>query len=103
MGQLVFVVSRHRPKLHEYLQEEFAGNDEIAVIVDRRLRDRRLQEVDRNPERRETDRRQGLVDERLRAMGWAIVWRDESMTVCVPREDVVLLPPEGRTPPTATA
>jgi len=100
MGQLVFIVSRHRPKLHDYLQDEFARNAEVAVIVDRRLGERRLQEVERRPERRQIDRRQALVDERLRAMGWAIVWRDESMTVCVPREDVVLLPPEGRTPPT---
>jgi hypothetical protein len=100
MGQLVFIVSRHRPKLHDYLQHEFARNAEVAVIVDRRLGERRLQEVERSPERRQTDRRQALVDERLRAMGWAIVWRDESMTVCVPREDVVFLPPEGRTPPT---
>jgi hypothetical protein len=102
MGQLVFIVSRHRPKLHEYLQQEFADNAEVTVIVDRRLSKRRLQEVDRSPDRRQTDRRQALVDERLRSMGWAIVWRDESMTVCVPREDVVLLPPEGRTPPTPT-
>ena len=102
MGQLVFIVSRHRPKLHEYLQQEFAGNAEVAVIVDRRLGERRLQEIDRSSDRRQTDRRQALVDERLRSMGWAIVWRDESMTVCVPREDVVLLPPEGPTPPTPT-
>jgi hypothetical protein len=31
-------------------------------------------------------------------MGWAIVWRDESTTVYVQREDAELLPPEGRTP-----
>jgi len=101
MAQLVFIVARHRPKLHEYLQREFAGNDEVAVIVDRRLGARRLHEVEHGPERRQTDRRQALVDERLRSMGWAIVWRSESTTVYVPREDVVLLPPEGRTPPSA--
>lgn len=99
MGQLVFIVSRLRPRLHEYLQHEFADNDEVAVIVDRRLGDRRLQEEEHRPERRQTDRRQALVDERLRAMGWAIVWRDDSVTVCVPRDDAVLLPPEYGTPP----
>ena len=102
MTQLVFIVSRHRPKLHEYLQQEFAGNAEVAVIVDRRLGERRLREVDRGPERRQADRRQSLVDERLGSMGWAIVWRDESTTVYVQREDAVLLP-EGRTPPSATS
>jgi hypothetical protein len=103
MAQLVFIVSRHRPKLHEYLQKEFADNAEVAVIVDRRLGERRLREVGHRPDRRQTDRRDALADERLRSMGWAIVWRDESMTVCVPREDVVLLPPEDRTPPTPTS
>ena len=102
MGQLVFIVSRLRPKLHEYLRQEFAGNDEVAVIIDRRLGARRLQEVERSPERRHADRRQALVDERLRAMGWAIVWRDDSVTVCVPRDDAVLLPGELSTPPSPT-
>ena len=98
MAQLVFIVSRHRPKLHEYLQKEFAGNAEVAVIVDRRLGERRLREVGHRPDRRQTDRRDALADERLRSMGWAIVWRDESTTVYVEREEVMLPPPED-TPP----
>src|SRR5262245_35870554 len=102
MAQLVFIVSRHRPKLHEYLQTEFAGNDEVAVIVDRRLGERRLPDVEPGHQRRQTDRRQARVDERLRSLGWAIVWRSETTTVYVPRDDAVLLPPEGRTPPPAT-
>ena len=99
MAQLVFIVSRHRPKLHEYLQQEFAGNADVAVIVDRRLGERRLREIEHGSERRQIDRRQDEVDERLRSMGWAIVWRSASTTVYVPREDALLLPPEGRTPP----
>jgi len=101
MAQLVFIVSRHRPKLHEYLQKEFAGNAEVSVIVDRRLGERRLREVEveHRPDRRQTDRRDALADERLRSMGWAIVWRDESTTVYVDREEATLLPPEGHTPP----
>ena len=101
MAQLVFIVSRHRPKLHEYLQQEFAGNDEVAVIVDRRLGERRLREVEHGPDRRQTDRRQAQVDDRLRSLGWAIVWRSDTTTVYVTRGDAVLLPPEGRTPPAA--
>ena len=100
MPQLVFIVARHRPKLHEYLQQEFAGNAEVAVIVDRRLGERRLSEIEHNPNRRGPDRRDALADERLRSMGWAIVWRDESTTVYVQREEALLLPPDGPTPPT---
>ena len=101
MAQLVFIVARHRPKLHEYLQQEFAGNDEVTVIVDRRLGERRLRELGHDAERRQTDRRHAEVDERLRALGWAIVWRSSSTTVYVPRGDALLLPPEPDTPPSA--
>jgi hypothetical protein len=86
MAQLVFIVSRHRPKLQEYLIREFAGNAEVAVIVDRRIGERRLREVAPDTERRRADRRQETIDERLRALGWAIVWRDDTKTVYVERE-----------------
>jgi hypothetical protein len=87
MSQLVFIVSRHRPKLREYLIQEFADNAEVAVIVDRRIGERRLREVTPDMERRRADRRQETIDERLRALGWAIVWRDEQKTVYVERAD----------------
>jgi hypothetical protein len=82
MARLVFLVSRERPELSTYLKREFAGNDEIEVIVDRRLAQRRAQEpVAAAPERRRGDRRQEQIDDRLRAMGWAIVWRTAETTV----------------------
>lgn len=87
MAQLVFIVSRHRPKLRDYLRREFADNAEVTVIVDRRIGERRLDEALRSPDRRRTSRRQGLIDERLRSLGWAIVWRDDSTTVCVERPE----------------
>ena len=93
MAHLVFVVSRHRPKLRDYLQREFTGNADVTVIVDRRLGERRLDRASRSPDRRHAGRRQAQIDERLRAMGWAIVWRDEATTVCVPREEAAMAPP----------
>ncbi len=93
MAQLVFIVSRHRPKLRDYLQREFASNAEVTVIVDRRLGERRLDRASRSPDRRYAGRRQAQIDERLRSMGWAIVWRDEATTVCVPREEATMAPP----------
>jgi hypothetical protein len=101
MAQLVFIVSRRRPKLRDYLQREFAENAEVTVIVDRRVGKRRLEETPRRPEetprrpdRRLTDRRQELMDERLRSLGWTIVWRDEATTVCVQREEGARFAPE---------
>ena len=95
MAQLVFIVSRHRPKLREYLQREFAGNAEVTVIVDRRLSERRLDRGPRSPDRRGVSRRQEQIDERLRAMGWAIVWRDDATAACVPSEEGAMAPGGG--------
>jgi hypothetical protein len=95
MAQLVFIVSRHRPKLRDYLQREFAGNADVTVIVDRRLGERRLDSESRSPDRRRVSRRQEQIDERLRSMGWAIVWRDDATTVCVPSEEAVTAPGAG--------
>jgi hypothetical protein len=95
MAQLVFIVSRHRPKLRDYLQREFAGNAEVTVIVDRRLGERRLGSASRSTDRRQTSRRQEQIDERLRSMGWAIVWRDDATTVCVPSEAAAMAPGAG--------
>jgi len=100
MAQLVFIVSRHRPKLREYLQREFAGNDEVEVIVDRRLAERRLREVDHAPDRRHVDRRDSGAAERLRSMGWTVVWRDASTTVYVAREEALVVPPDRSEPRT---
>jgi len=95
MAQLVFIVSRHRSKLREYLEREFAGNAEVTVIVDRRLGERRLDRGPRSPDRRRISRRQEQIDERLRAMGWAIVWRDNVTAVCVPSEEGAMAPGGG--------
>jgi len=95
MAQLVFIVSRHRPKLRDYLQREFAGNAEVTVIVDRRLGERRLDSASGSPDRRHSGRRREQIDERLRSMGWAIVWRDDVTTVCVPSEEAAMAPEAG--------
>lgn len=90
MARLVFIVSRHRPELFNYLRREFAGNDDVDVIVDRRIGERRLREAPGNPgERRRGDRRQDHVDDRLQSMGWAIIWRHEGTTVYVQRDEAL--------------
>jgi hypothetical protein len=90
MARLVFIVSRQRPELFNYLRREFAGNDDVDVIVDRRIADRRLREAPADMiERRRTDRRQDHVDDRLQSMGWAIIWRHEGTTVYVQRDEAL--------------
>jgi hypothetical protein len=73
---ILMVVSRDNPGLYDYAVREFADSDEIKVVLDRRIGDRRDAG---NPltanvaERRRSDRRRYAVDHRLRTIGWAFV------------------------------
>lgn len=71
---LVFVVSRDALDHYEYLKRAFADNAKVAVILDRRSRQRRKTSSARAAERRRTNRRsRPLIDDRLRWQGWAMV------------------------------
>lgn len=87
MARLVFIVSRELPELAQTLRREFADNHDVDIIIDRRIGDRRMAPVPTGDERRRADRRQERVDERLHAMGWAIVWRHANTTVYVHQDD----------------
>jgi hypothetical protein len=97
MARLIFIVSRHRPELFNYLRREFADNADVDVIVDRRIGDRHLREAPADMTHRESgDRRQEHIDDRLHSMGWAIIWRHKGTTVYVQRDEAVVDPPQGR-------
>lgn len=87
MARLVFIVSRHRPELFNFLKREFARNDDVDVLVDRRLGERRLQPMPVNREERIADRRLEHIDDRLRSLGWAVIWRHAGTTVYVNPEE----------------
>jgi hypothetical protein len=52
-----FVVARWNRALYEQLVREFAGEDRVKVVMDRRGEKRRRRSATRAPERRQTDRR----------------------------------------------
>ena len=94
MARLVFIVSRHRPELFHRLRREFADNDDVDVIVDRRIGDRHLREAPSDiTERDKLDRRQDHIDDRLQSMGCAIIWRHKGTTVYVQRDEALGDPP----------
>jgi hypothetical protein len=71
---LVFVVSRDALDHYENLKRAFADDAKVAVILDRRSRERRKTPNTRSAERRRTDRRsRPLIDDRLRRQGRAMV------------------------------
>jgi hypothetical protein len=70
----LFIVSRLEPQLFEYLSREFASEDDVNVILDRRLGERRGSAGTRDVERRRGDRRTlGHIPRQLRSLGYAFV------------------------------
>jgi hypothetical protein len=74
--QQIIVVSPARPRLYQRLQRAFAGNDSVAVVLDRRHGDRRRAAAARTPDRRTADRRRAQDDHDLRVLGWTVRRRE---------------------------
>ncbi|HEV8144135.1 MAG TPA: hypothetical protein VGQ77_14840 [Methylomirabilota bacterium] len=77
MPELLLIVARDEPMLYERLRLEFEGDEELSVVLDRRVGDRRRQPQpvsrDERRDERRADRRQALVDDQLQRFGWATV------------------------------
>ena len=57
MARYLFLVSRHHPRLYEYLIERFHDDPNVAVVLDRRSGERRARVQSVPAERRVGDRR----------------------------------------------
>ena len=71
----LFIVSRREPELFAYLSKEFEAEDDVRVIMDRRLGERRRSD-ERKPsvERRQGNRReQSHVSRQVNSIGYAFV------------------------------
>lgn len=70
----LFIVSRDHPWLYAHLRERFQDDPSVAVILDRRVAERRTAAVATPRERRKSDRRRALSqDEDLRIHSHYIV------------------------------
>lgn len=70
MARYLFVVSKARPDLAEYLVHHFSDEEDVLVTLDRRLGERRRGEADLDPERRRGHRRwRPENDEALASVG----------------------------------
>ena len=73
----LFIVSRREPQLFEYLAREFASEDDVRVIFDLRLGERRKGGGSHDVERRQADRRaQSHVSRQINSLGYAFVRLD---------------------------
>jgi len=73
MSRRLIVVAREEPDLFDYIRRDQFGDDNVQVISDRRVGDRRRapRAVDRD--RRQTDRRRCDIQDLLRRHGWGEV------------------------------
>jgi len=73
---LLFIVSRDQKDLHDYLTKEFRRDEQIQVILDRRVADRRRRVQALARENRQSARRRALaVQEQVKSVGFAVVRR----------------------------
>jgi hypothetical protein len=77
VSQHLFIVSRQQPELYSYLAQEFSGEADVRVILDRRQGERR--QLRAGPavganDRRHSDRRGGSdIAGQLSTLGYAFI------------------------------
>jgi hypothetical protein len=75
---IAVIIRRDLAPVAAHLRDEFSGLASlVAVIIDRRYRDRRRTDAAQPVERRQADRRQRNVSEQLRDGGWAVIPVDD--------------------------
>lgn len=109
MNRYLVIVARHRRDLHEYLARQFAGDDSIRVVTERRSAERRRRWERHDPERRQRDRRVGSPNEDALSCHGLLILRPSSpqapeRPTLVPRdrEDAGLLAERRPTPAPGT-
>jgi len=73
MGRRLIVVAREEPDLFDYIRRDQFGDDNVQVIADRRLAERRRAPGQVAHDRRHRDRRRCDIREVLRMHGWSEV------------------------------
>jgi hypothetical protein len=78
MARYLFVVSKTRPDLRDYLVQHFSDEQDVLVTLDRRRTERRRAHRDAHPDRRQAHRRwRPENDEALESIGAFMVACDE--------------------------
>jgi hypothetical protein len=71
---LLFIVARDDPDRYRDLRHWFRGHRDVAVVLDRRYGERRLEDQPWPYERRASQRRRNQhVEQELALLGWSVV------------------------------
>ena len=75
---IAVIIRRDLAPVAAHLRDEFSGLASlVAVIIDRRYRDRRRSDAAQPVERRRAERRRRNVSDQLREGGWAVIPVDD--------------------------
>ena len=69
----LFIVARDQTDLWHHLRQDFAEDEEVQVVLDRRRGERRRHGQPHEPERRQGGRRRANIDTDLRYRSFVIV------------------------------
>ena len=75
----LFIVARDQPDLWHHLRQDFAEDEEIQVVLDRRRGERRQHVWAHDPERRQADRRLASIDRDLRYRSFVILHQQQGV------------------------
>jgi hypothetical protein len=76
MTRALFIVSVYRPDLYTAALQAVGTAQDVEVVLDRRVGERRRPGRRQDPESTANDRRLMAIDEQLRRDGWALVARE---------------------------
>ena len=79
IGPILIIVSREEAWLCHVLRDQFADDERVEVVLDRRFADRRRGNASPTFERRHRDRRQVDLSTALRFRGWATAHRRDTV------------------------
>lgn len=79
MVRYLLIVVRNQPDLWRYLKDNFAGDEKVEVILDRRRGERRQRIQPHDPERRRADRRRPSLDTDLRYRSSVIIRQSQAV------------------------
>lgn len=74
-----FIVARDQPDLWHHLRRDFAGDEEVQVVLDRRRGERRQRVQMHEPDRRQVDRRRASIDTDLRYRSFVILHEQQGV------------------------
>jgi hypothetical protein len=77
MTPALFIVSVYRPDLYEAALQAVGCAQDVQVVLDRRVGERRGPERSVDDDSSQNDRRRMAIEEQLRAEGWVLVAAEE--------------------------